>query len=248
MRTKKRLTVGVVEEHPLAARYIERALRLRRVNFRTFRRTDTLDGKAHLRALSALLIDVEALGVKSSCYLHSLRLLLPGTKILALGSRKSNTELSRFLCLGVQGFVSFEKVDNQLHIALHNICEGELWFSREVLELFIAGFPQPRQSKNYELLTSREEMIITLLQQNLSNKEIGSALQISENTVKCHVAGIFNKLGVHDRHALARIDGGPIWLREVRAAVMNPRSSTAVDTVAHNDFNPSGKERERSGS
>lgn len=50
-----------------------------------------------------------------------------------------------------------------------------------------------------EQLTEREVQILQLLDKNCSNKEIGAALGIEENTVKTHVSSIFQKLGVNKR-------------------------------------------------
>jgi two-component system NarL family response regulator len=48
-------------------------------------------------------------------------------------------------------------------------------------------------------LTARETEVLQLLTRGRSNKEIGSALFISEETVKCHLKTLFAKLGVQDR-------------------------------------------------
>jgi len=52
-----------------------------------------------------------------------------------------------------------------------------------------------------EILTSRETQILQLLGSNLTNKEVGNKLFISEATVKRHIANIFKKL-----RAVNRID------------------------------------------
>ena len=48
-------------------------------------------------------------------------------------------------------------------------------------------------------LTSREEEVLRLLAEGLTNREIGRRLFISQKTVGTHVAHIFDKLGVHTR-------------------------------------------------
>lgn len=48
-------------------------------------------------------------------------------------------------------------------------------------------------------LSSRELEVLTLIVRGMSNKEIGSALAITESTVKNHVNSILEKLHVNDR-------------------------------------------------
>lgn len=60
------------------------------------------------------------------------------------------------------------------------------------------------RSASLGVLTPQESIILSLLSGNLSNKEIGHRLRISERTVKFHLTNMFNKLGVRSRHALAR--------------------------------------------
>jgi len=52
-------------------------------------------------------------------------------------------------------------------------------------------------------LTPREQEVLRLLGQGLSNKEIGDRLIISEKTAKTHVANLLRRLGVKDRVAAA---------------------------------------------
>jgi LuxR family transcriptional regulator, maltose regulon positive regulatory protein len=57
-------------------------------------------------------------------------------------------------------------------------------------------------------LTRREQEVLGLLQQGLSNREIAQTLWISESTVKVHVRHVFEKLGVRSRTeaAVAAVD------------------------------------------
>lgn len=50
-----------------------------------------------------------------------------------------------------------------------------------------------------EPLTRRETVILRLVSQGLGNKQIAQALAISNDTVKAHVASVFDKLGARSR-------------------------------------------------
>jgi non-specific serine/threonine protein kinase len=48
-------------------------------------------------------------------------------------------------------------------------------------------------------LSAREEEVLRLVAEGLTNKEIARRLIVTENTVKTHVTSLFNKLGVDSR-------------------------------------------------
>jgi DNA-binding NarL/FixJ family response regulator len=56
-----------------------------------------------------------------------------------------------------------------------------------------------KRRPNASLLTPREREVLGLVSQGLTNKEIASALFVSEATAKVHVRHIFEKLGVRSR-------------------------------------------------
>jgi ATP/maltotriose-dependent transcriptional regulator MalT len=60
--------------------------------------------------------------------------------------------------------------------------------------------PAARQQEPLvEALTAREHEVLALVADGLPNREIAHALDISEHTVKFHLASIFGKLGVSTR-------------------------------------------------
>jgi DNA-binding CsgD family transcriptional regulator len=61
-----------------------------------------------------------------------------------------------------------------------------------------------KQLKQMKSLTDRErEIILTLAQGKLSNRDVGRQLNLSEDAVKAHLHNIYKKLGVNKRSALA---------------------------------------------
>jgi DNA-binding NarL/FixJ family response regulator len=55
------------------------------------------------------------------------------------------------------------------------------------------------ERRQQTLLTQREEEVLRLVAEGLTNKEIAQRLIVTENTVKTHVTSLFNKLGVDSR-------------------------------------------------
>jgi len=66
-----------------------------------------------------------------------------------------------------------------------------------------------RRRRIGEKLTARQQEVILLVAQGLSNKEIARRLNISEGTVKIHLHTIYHHLGLRNRTALtAFVHGG----------------------------------------
>jgi len=65
-------------------------------------------------------------------------------------------------------------------------------------------------------LTEREQQIIILLADGLTNKQIAAALDISPRTVKFHLDNLYSKLGVNTRTEAAIIALKQGWVQDVR--------------------------------
>jgi NarL family two-component system response regulator LiaR len=63
----------------------------------------------------------------------------------------------------------------------------------------LSSLSQSRNSGYRFKLSAREFEVLSMLVEGMSNPEIASHLYLSLNTIKSHVNGIFNKLGVSDR-------------------------------------------------
>ena len=59
------------------------------------------------------------------------------------------------------------------------------------------------KSHNLNLLTLRQRQIVAMLKRGCSSKEIAQVLGLAEGTVKVHLHGIYQRLGVSGRRQLA---------------------------------------------
>ena len=106
---------------------------------------------------------------------------------------------------GVRGL--FCIADSNLRLlrkCLLRVAEGQIWASTEqlnyILEL-ISEVPSLRvlNSNGENLITPREEQVVALVAEGLSNRDIAAELKLSEHTVKKYLFRIFEKLGVSSR-------------------------------------------------
>jgi two-component system, NarL family, nitrate/nitrite response regulator NarL len=57
----------------------------------------------------------------------------------------------------------------------------------------------------FSKLSEREQQVVGLVCEGLSNKLIGRELNVSDGTIKCHLHAIYTKLGVQSRYELLAV-------------------------------------------
>ena len=205
-----KLSVCVVEYHPLAARHIE--LLLQRDPGIDLVPSDRLLEHPLSRPVSiaAFVVDQGSLPMPLNRFLRFLGVRFPKAKALVLDDRQSDDDICRLLFLGIRGFLAYEDIEANLVTAVRAIADGHYWVPPRVLEQYMqfsARLPAPREDR-VEGFTWRERRIIELVKRRLSNKEISAILNVSEGTIKFHLSNIFAKLGVRDRHAMIDVTSG----------------------------------------
>jgi PAS domain S-box-containing protein len=114
-----------------------------------------------------------------------------------------------------QDITARRRSEEELVKAIEAVMADASWFSRGVVEKLAAlrHPPRPGQSPAQAAagvadLTPREREVLTLVCQGKSDPEIATELKLARNTVRNHVASLYQKLGVNRRSALV------VWARE----------------------------------
>jgi DNA-binding NarL/FixJ family response regulator len=123
-------------------------------------------------------------------------------RILILTTFDLDEYVYEALRAGASGFVLKDDPPEQLLAAIRTVAAGDALLSPAITKRVIKQFtriPRPSPPKELDELTSREQEILRLIANGLSNAEIGQQLYITETTVKTHVTHILQKLGLRDR-------------------------------------------------
>jgi DNA-binding NarL/FixJ family response regulator len=101
---------------------------------------------------------------------------------------------------GVKGLLLRETSAEQLLAAITAVSQGLTVITADLTPQLLSAPPTPALD-SAEALTSREQEVLQLVAEGLTNKAIAQALSISEHTVKFHINTIMGKLNAPSRTA-----------------------------------------------
>ena len=151
-----------------------------------------------------IVIDDRTLSPERRSFLRNLRARFLGAKFLVLSEHPPDGRTCERL-RSFDGFVLYADAAKTLSRALGALAQDRLWLPRKCLEHLVRVREHGAGHSELPRLTTRENQVFRLLGDRLSNKEIANRLDVTERTVKFHLGKIFDKLGVHNRHAATEL-------------------------------------------
>jgi DNA-binding NarL/FixJ family response regulator len=139
-----------------------------------------------------LLLDLRMPGMNGIELLKAIRVKPFPPKSLVLTSYESDEEIYRAIEAGAQGYLLKSTPQAEIVAAIQAVHAG-----RHYIPPRIAARLAERMVRS--ALTQRELEILEMVVRGLTNKQIGNALQISENTARNHINSIIRKLDVSGR-------------------------------------------------
>jgi DNA-binding NarL/FixJ family response regulator len=129
--------------------------------------------------------------------------------IMLLDSAERSAVVAAFEA-GARGILSRDEPFEVLCKCIHVVSEGQVWassrelgFALDALNHTPARSVSTNVSKASNTLTSREEGVVLLVAEGMTNRDISRQLNLSEHTVRNYLFRIFNKLGTSNRLELA---------------------------------------------
>jgi DNA-binding NarL/FixJ family response regulator len=130
---------------------------------------------------------------------------MPRQKVLILTTFGLDEYIIEALRAGASGFLLKDAPIEELLRAVRAVAAGDAQLSpavtKRLLDQVARRLPPSVEHDQSALahLTNRETEVLRLMAAGMSNAEIGQALVVSEPTVKTHVSGVLQKLGLRDR-------------------------------------------------
>jgi two-component system, NarL family, response regulator DevR len=153
-----------------------------------------------------LLSDSAAVALSDLRLISEVRAAIPGLKVVMIGMDADRETFLRAVRDGIVGFVLKDASAMEVAAAVRSVANHEAVCPPS---LCMALFERVASQNNahpasfvirHSLgLTRREQQLVQMIGRGLTNKEIASQLNLSEQTVKNHIHRMLRKLGATDR-------------------------------------------------
>lgn len=200
-------SVIIADDHPLARESLSQLVRkaipgaqiTEAANADEFRRL--LDAGAGTTDL--VLLDLVMPGAARFELLEYACDAFPDLKVLVLSASESPYHKRKALDIGASGYVTKTEPRSAIEEAIRMVAGGGIYVPREFQNpdsapLANRGPPDARDPLQVSI-TPRQREVLALVAQGKSNKAVARDLDLTENTVKIHVAAVLKALGVRNR-------------------------------------------------
>ncbi len=202
-----KIRVLLVDDHPIVREGLRSLLEAQEGIEVVAEATDGREGMH--RALDMLpdivLMDIrmpEMDGVEAT---RQIKVRAPDVKVIVLTSYDDDQQVFEAIRAGASGYVLKDVHPDKLLTAIQAVADGYSLMSPPIARKVQAEFQRVTRpsggaaGEEVISLTPRESEVLGLIARGHNNREIATALSISEKTVKTHVSNIFAKLQITDR-------------------------------------------------
>ncbi len=146
-----------------------------------------------------VLMDYKLVGLNGVEATREILQHVPTARVLILSMFDSQEIVAAAVAAGAAGFLPKNVDSGELKRAIHAVAQGKGFLHPDVTMPFLERIGALARADSKERLTDRELGVLQELAQGKTTREIAAALVVSEETVKTHLAHIYQKLGVNDR-------------------------------------------------
>jgi two-component system NarL family response regulator len=130
--------------------------------------------------------------------IRRIRAIDPHARVVVLTTYDADEDIARALEAGAKAYILKDIAAAALVACIHDVLAGKTYLAPSAAAKLAERVTQVQ-------LTPRELVTLRLMADGHSNKEIATALSISERTVKTHLGHLFEKLGVTSRTEAVRV-------------------------------------------
>jgi DNA-binding NarL/FixJ family response regulator len=146
-----------------------------------------------------ILIDAYYSSITMSALTHFLQQHSMNTKLIVLGSMKSDQLLLDLLEIGVSAFLLKTCTKKELLDSIISVSNGNTFYcsqtSRHLQQLIIEGRYHPRRKQQLVELSEKEKAVLKLICAEFTSKEIADQLNMSFRTIEAYRKSLQEKTG-----------------------------------------------------
>lgn len=162
-----------------------------------------------------VLLDIRLPGVSGIEMCRAVTERFPETAVIILTTFTDENLIAQCIHAGARGYIikDIERLD--LKRSIRAVARGEAAIDSKAAATLLAQLrraPQVSQASSPEPLSSQQLVILRLVAQGLSSREIAIKLYLSENTVKGYVQEMLHRLGVKNRTEAVMVAVKQGWL------------------------------------
>ena len=155
-------------------------------------------------APDVLLSDSTAVALSDLRLVSEVRAAIPGLKVVMIGMDADREIFLRAVRDGIVGFVLKDASAMEVATAVRSVANNEAVCPPGLCLALFESVASRNNAASFVIrhnlgLTRREQQLVQMISHGLTNKEIASQLNLSEQTVKNHIHRMLRKLGATDR-------------------------------------------------
>ena len=155
-----------------------------------------------------ILMDIQMPGVNGIEATKRIKQLSPDSAVLALTMHEDEQYFFEMLHAGASGYVPKRAAPDELVTAIRTVARGDVFLypslATQLVQDYLKQAGTGDQLEVYDTLTPREQEVLILIAEGLSNPQIAKQLVISVKTVDRHRENIMRKLNLHSRIDLVK--------------------------------------------
>ena len=129
----------------------------------------------------------------------------PEVRVIIVSVLETGYLPKRLMDLGAFGYVGKGGESAELIKAIREVALGKRYLSNQIAQSMALGPHNGQQASPFDALTKRELEVALMLTRGLRQESIAKQLSLSAKTVNTHKARLFEKIGIKDNIALARL-------------------------------------------
>jgi len=135
---------------------------------------------------------------------RQIRSRVPGAEILIFTMHDSDVLIGELLEAGARAYLLKSDAKQYLVAAVESLAGHRPFFTGRVSEQLLETFLAKQHIKSDATLSPRERVIVQLIAEGHSNKEMGEILNLSVKTIETHRAAAMRKINVTSTAAIVR--------------------------------------------